>query len=809
MAKIDLRKTVKGLTFFTKGLPFFGTKRVAGDQFVFDQRGAIRITDKEVRNRNGEIIKIRGVEDAGRGNPMVISRPGGGTSIDSSRAMEANHGWPYAAIKAIADEIAGIEWVLCKVKNNGDHEEVQEHEVLDFLETVNDFQTGPEFKHIMVSHLELTGNAYIYLEGVTDVMSKPKAMYLLDPSRVKVVIDKTTFPFKIFEYEFIIENTTKRFKPWQIVHLKWPNPSNQFVGLGTVAGIAEWIDNDNNTTEFLRQFYKNGAQIGVTFETDMTSEEQLQAMRDSFEEQHAGVGNAYKGIFLPKGVTKATNDVKFDDVGFDETANTNRDKILAGFRVSKTILGAAESETNRATAETADYVFARRTIKPKMQLICSYLNEFLVPRFGDDIYLTFNDPVPEDRAARSAEMKNAIGGLSVLTIDEAREEYLGLGPVEGGDALLAPNNYVPAKDAGTIDYSSYMANAPKGTEKEKTEKSVMKPKQKVGYRPQRVGAKTQFSRNVKKRAELSKELAENVEKILKSIAQKSLKEMTRDEYDSVVLKAKRDRTQEFANKMNRELKKINDDQRDEVLANISEIAKSQKDINPSDLFDVRKWIAIVINALTPIAREQFKVEAEDALRLIDRPGLDVAGSAAAREAITSAMSLMAESYNLNTIQILQSKLNEGLRLGYGVDKMRTLVQDIYEFKDKYAAERVALTESNRIANDAGKIAWKESGVVKELQWITSNRDVCPFCDAMEGTTIPINQNFFDRGEVFSIGDGQAMNLDYSDIGGPPLHPNCHCGMRPIIDTSITAGVKDAEEIDVAIEELKSLDHESE
>jgi hypothetical protein len=51
--------------------------------------------------------------------------------------------------------------------------------------------------------------------------------------------------------------------------------------------------------------------------------------------------------------------------------------------VSKTILGTAESDTNRATAETADYVFSKRTIKPKMELVLSYLNEFLVPRYGD------------------------------------------------------------------------------------------------------------------------------------------------------------------------------------------------------------------------------------------------------------------------------------------------------------------------------------------------------------------------------------------------------------------------------------------
>ncbi len=82
---------------------------------------------------------------------------------------------------------------------------------------------------------------------------------------------------------------------------------------------------------------------------------------------------------------------------FSNLTEATRDRILAGFRVSKTILGTAESDTNRATAETADYVFSKRTIKPKMLLVISYLNEFLVPRYGDDLYLTFIDPTPEDK----------------------------------------------------------------------------------------------------------------------------------------------------------------------------------------------------------------------------------------------------------------------------------------------------------------------------------------------------------------------------------------------------------------------------
>lgn len=808
---LDLKKTIKGLTFFTRKLTMFGSTQRAGDQSVFDQRGAILIRDKEIRNKDGDIVKIRAISDAGGHDhavdSMVISRPSSGQAINPARAMDSYHGWAYAAVKAIADEIAGIEWKLFKVKPNGDSEEVPEHEVLNFLDAVNDFQTGPEFKHVMATHLDIVGNAYIYLDGVESETSKPKSMHLLDPARVRVNVDKSTFPYKVANYTYRLDsNKEMTFQPYQIVHLKYPDPTNPFVGIGTVQGIAEWIDNDNNATEFLRQFFINGAQIGVTFETDMTSEEQLQELRDSFIEQHAGVKNAYKGIFLPKGVKKPANDVKFDDIGFDQISDSNRDKILAGFRVPKTILGAAESETNRATAETADYVFARRTIKPKMQLICSYLNEFLIPRFGDDIYLTFVDPVPEDNVTKSTEMRNAVSTMPVMTANEAREEYLGLGPVDGGDRLLTPNNFIPAEDAGTVP--AYTLG--KESDKVKSKKLV-----RLGYVPSRkFKGKTQFARNVETRKSIAKEIAERMAETLKTIKSKSLKDMTDSEYDSTILHEKRVRISDYAKQIQDELKKINGNQKKEVMDNLETALKSVKAVDPAKLFNLDKWINITVSAIKPIASRLFKAEADQALEVIDQPGLDVENTPEAQKAIDEAMGLMAESYNQDTVDILEAKINEGLENGFGVQKLGELVSDIYEWKDTYAAERVALTESNRITNTAGKMAWKESGVVTEMRWVTSGQDVCEFCQALNGETISIEKNFFDVGDTVTGRDGGKYEIDYTDLGNPPLHPNCHCGIKPVVSTTIEASAAkpaqkpdDEREIDEALNELRQLDHD--
>ena len=57
----------------------------------------------------------------------------------------------------------------------------------------------------MMAHLELAGNFYGLLDGVKSDTDQPRPIYPLNPGRVRVKLNKTTFPFKIDHYEFTID----------------------------------------------------------------------------------------------------------------------------------------------------------------------------------------------------------------------------------------------------------------------------------------------------------------------------------------------------------------------------------------------------------------------------------------------------------------------------------------------------------------------------------------------------------------------------------------------------------------------------
>jgi hypothetical protein len=153
----------------------------------------------------------------------------------------------------------------------------------------------------------------------------------------------------------------------------------------------------------------------------------------SFASMHEGVDNMNRIGVLPKGVKWAPAGSSPKDMGFSKLTDTMRDRILAMGGVSRTILGTAESDTNRATAETADYVFSKRVVKPHMTLICSFLNERLVPRYGDNLYITFIDSVPEDKAFRTTRL--AAAGTEVSLDD----------PGPFSDSARADRKWTPAR----------------------------------------------------------------------------------------------------------------------------------------------------------------------------------------------------------------------------------------------------------------------------------------------------------------------------------------------------------------------------
>ena len=725
------------------------------------------ILNKILNRFAGKSVSGIGAMDSSNNDPFAIWMST--KKVSATKAMAVYNGWSYACIRAIAEEIANMRWRLFKM-NGEEATEIFDHDILDLLSGVNEFQTGYELKYLMGSHLELTGNFYAVMDGVKKGADgkrsgKPTALHPLNPSGVKVIVDYSQFPSRIVRFEYTSHGKRYQFDPSEILHLKYPDPSDLHEGIGTAQSIPLWIDADNYAMEFNRRFFINGARIGGILESDNArTEAQLQFIKKSFEAIHKGYDSAYKTLVLPKGTkyTQASESQK--DMDFNNLMSMMRDRILAGFRVPRTVLGITD-DVNRANAEATNYVFALRTIKPKMQLIVSYLNEFLVPLYGENLYLDFEDPVPENTELKVKELA-ASGG--VLSPNEQRERYFGYEPIEGADDILVPITMQPI---GTPD-----------TQPTEGEKKIKRRKHPIntgsGARPS-----VRYAKAAKMRQSLSKDFSEKMteafkefNKQQKEISQKSIADLTDKDW-AVIYRSFETRIEPYIKLVATSVRKFNKGQKDRVLKNLERAiksVKSAKGIDADTLLDLKKEIGIMINFTSPALTDLFNKEGAEAGLLV---GFD--GVALQRSALDKSLDLMAEAYNRTTLGLLKDKLDKGISEGQGIAELKDTVSQIYEFSDDSRAEMVARTESFRTANLATKEAWKQSGVVKTVKWYTAEDSlVCPLCAPMDGKVISVDDNFYNKGDTAQGSDGSTFDISYSDVEAPPLHPDCRCYIRP-------------------------------
>jgi len=105
---------------------------------------------------------------------------------------------------------------------------------------------------------------------------------------------------------------------------------------------------------------------------------------------------------------------------------------------------------NRANAEAGDVMFGRWILKPLLERIKQALNERLVSRIDQNIYLDYADPRPENRELH---LKIADTGFKggFLTRNETRA-LLGYGEaLEGGDEFMAPTAAPPPTELALED----------------------------------------------------------------------------------------------------------------------------------------------------------------------------------------------------------------------------------------------------------------------------------------------------------------------------------------------------------------------
>lgn len=688
--------------------------------------------------------------------------------VKHSEYLRSATGWVYGCVNVIADELAAIQVVLKKFKN-GEITEVDDHEALDVLYRANNAMTKFDLFQLTGQYLELTGEAPWF---VSFVGGKPDQILLLRPDRLSVKPGKDGQLIGGYKYKVYGNGGFQELdlEPHEIVMLKYSDPDNVLRGKGPLQAAALTFDLDNYGEKWNAQFFKNSASPASALYTDkVLAKDVRERLNKKIKENYKGVDNAHKTMILENGLKWQSISLTQKDMDFIEQQRFSRDKILAVFRVPRTALGITD-DVNRANAEATDYVFAKRTIKPKMQRIIEQLNEFFLPLFGkgtEGLFFDFVDPVPENRDILIREAESGVS-KGYMTINEARQ-IMGLDPVEGGDEIREPQTFAPVLNLGKAKQKNKSAatRSQKHLANSKSRKTRNKDLQKkiVMKTIEEAVVPIVYSYLKKKAPKVSKKKSAKVSKsVFKGDSDEEIKENKLQFQDKQLNVAT-----EYEKKVIKKLDSLFEQQKDIILRGLESGEKMKLDPK----VESEKYVA----ALKPTMIDLMKEQARLAFQIVgaNTPFED---SKAALKKKKTFLQRLADYFERRTFafsaqvvketnQKLREAFKEGTTEGESIPQLKKRVEALFEGMKGYRSERIARTETILASNFSTEEAYKESEVVEAKEWLTTRDErTDDECAELDGKIVSLDSKFF-KGDYFN---GQY----------PPLHANCRCTIIPVL-----------------------------
>ena len=659
--------------------------------------------------------------------------------------LMANVGWVYAANQVIADDCSAVRLKLMHKMADGDEEEVFSHEILDLLDDPNNVITAKQLWNLYYSYLNLTGEAYILKldqngNALEDKSKLPSALFPLPSHLCDFHVGE-----KSWDESYVLYNGD-RYPSNAVLRDINPDPENIYNGMSIVRKASLTVDTDIQMKRWNNKLFKNGARPGVVVEVpDQLKDDAYNRLKQQFDEQYRGVGNAFNRVILEGGAKMSPFMMTTQDLDFLESKRFTRDEILAMFKVSGSNLGITE-DVNRANAEAQEYSYAKRCIKPRLEQFVDFMNKRLLrPIYGGEYKLDFEDPIPENTEMRLREAEAGVNKW--LTINEVREMYGREALQNGnGDQLYVPISNVPIED---LEYANDTATEPTPTQ-EPAEPNDTATEQ-LSH-PKAIENRTEIG-NAK----------------VKAYTLKAAK------YERMIMRASR-------NMFNKQKQDVKDWLQDNA-SNLNKAFVKRKDW-ASDMVDWEEYtneFTAELEKIFAIIIEEIGTEAFNALV----EGEFNPYTQTIQNFIKTNSLQVAKEINTETEKQIRATLAQGMRENETIQELTARIMHVFGTASTYRAFMIARTEAAMAENYSDVVAWEQTGVVESKQWFTAEDEhVCGFCHEMDGVTITLKQSFFDKGDVMMFEDKNGkpheMMLDFRTIGEPPLHPNCRCVLLPIL-----------------------------
>ncbi|PIP74102.1 MAG: phage portal protein [Nitrospinae bacterium CG22_combo_CG10-13_8_21_14_all_47_10] len=362
---------------------------------------------------------------------------GQGVSSKTDYASLAKEGFTqnsvaFSCVKEIASASAGVPWILFRKLPGGERREVSQHPLLDLLARPNPLQGKYELIESMVCHLYISGNTYMEAVGPTGggPSGLPKELYVLRPDRMKVIPDAVHY---VGGYEYTASGNRVEFPRDRILHLKLFNPLDDWYGLSPVQVAALAIDKLNSGDKWNASLLQNAAvPSGALTCKQRLTDDQFDRLKTEMRRQIQGVNNAREPLLLEQDLEWKELGISPKDMDWIEGLKMSALQVTQVFNVPPELVGLGPATyQNRKEARKALYT---EVVCPFLNRLRDGLNNWLVPRFGDDLFLDYDKDGIEALSEDQEALWNRVNQCEFLTVNEKRH-MVGFDDVPDGDRL--------------------------------------------------------------------------------------------------------------------------------------------------------------------------------------------------------------------------------------------------------------------------------------------------------------------------------------------------------------------------------------
>jgi len=369
-----------------------------------------------------------------------------GIKVTEDNALTSSAVW--SCVRALSETVGSLPLHVYRMRPDGGRDKVPSYPLYSLLhDQPNPEMTSVEWRETAMGHLLLWGNSYSEIEF--DEAFRPIALWPLRPDRMQLWRNQETGALE-YIYQLFRGGGNATFSAPEILHIRTLGRDG-LLGLSPVGQMREAIGMGLALERFGGSLFGNGAQPGGVLSTDgVLSERAQQNLRDSWEKEHRGPGNAGRIAVLEQGVKWTQTGMPPEDAQFLGSREFSLTEVARIYRMPPHMIQDLTRSTNN-NIEQQSLEFVIHTLRP---YLVRFEQAFQSRLFPTDLerrryYALFavDGLLRGDLASRYAAY--AVGRQwGWLSADDIRErEDMNPLPNGEGQEYLKPLNMVPA---GTV-----------------------------------------------------------------------------------------------------------------------------------------------------------------------------------------------------------------------------------------------------------------------------------------------------------------------------------------------------------------------